>query len=349
MEHSLKKKSPFLPVLRRARVLAVSADRAEIELLEGPLAGETVPGVFYRRLGAPPAVGEEVAANTVGLEMGLGTGGVAVILPSPDGLGYAPTNEDHFVKLPYTPLQFPASSPPQGEHLSGMPVVVLSLHSHLAPACCAAAALKPGCRVAFLWQEGGALPVALSRAVRELKEKGLLHAVVSVGSCFGGDLEAPNVYAGLLAAVAGELRAELVLAGIGPGVVGTATALGHGGMVAAIALNAASSLKAAPVLAPRLSSADPRERHRGLSHHTWAALRAALAGCRVAFPASCEVSTKGLPDRHAYVFVEASAAGSEGRFGITFGSMGRRYEEDPVFFDAAAAAVALALDDGFSQ
>ena len=349
MEHSLKKNAPFPPVVRRARVLAVSAELAEIELLEGPLAGETVPGIFYRHLGAPPAEGQEISANTLGLEMGLGTGGVAVIVPSPDGPAYAPVNEDHFVKLPYTPLQFPAPSPPQAEDLSGMPVVVLSLHSHLAPACCAAAALRTGCRVAFLWQEGGALPVALSRTVRELRERGLLHAVVSVGSCFGGDLEAPNVYAGLLAAAASELGAELVLAGIGPGIVGTATTIGHGGMAAALALNAASSLDAEPVLAPRLSAVDPRERHRGLSHHTRAALRAALAGCRVAFPASCDVSIEGLPDRHTYTFVEASAAGSQGRFGITFESMERRYEEDPVLFDAPAAAVALALDDGVSS
>jgi hypothetical protein len=345
VEHSLRKNTPFPPVLRRARVLAVSAELAEIELLEGPLAGETVPGVFYRELGAPPVAGEEVTANTVGLEMSLGTGGVAVIAPSLEGSAYAPANEDHFVKLPYTPLQFPATSPPQAESLSGVPVVVLSLHSHLAPACCAAATLRPGCRVAFLWQEGGALPVALSRIVRELKDKRLLHAVVSAGSCFGGDLEAPNVYSALLAAAGSELRADLVLAGVGPGLVGTATAFGHGGMAAAIALNAASSLNAEPVLVPRLSWAEARERHRGLSHHTQAALQAALAGCRVAFPASCKVPTEGLPERHAYEFVEVSAAGSQERFGVTFESMGRRYEEDPVFFDAAAAAVALALDD----
>jgi hypothetical protein len=279
--------------------------------------------------------------------MGLGTGGVAVILPSPDGSVHAPINDEHyFVKLPYSPLQFPATQPPQAEDLSGMPVVVLPLHSHLAPACCAAAALRPGCRVTFLWQEGGALPVALSRIVRELKDKRLLHAVVSAGSCFGGDLEASNAYAGLLAAAGGDPTPDLVLAGIGPGVVGTATSFGHGGMAAAVALNAASSLGAEPVLAPRLSSADPRERHRGLSHHTRAALRAALAGCRVAFPAAFEVPTEGLPDRHAYEFLGSKAAGLQGRFGVTFESMGRGYEEDPVFFDAAVAAVELALRGG---
>jgi hypothetical protein len=328
------------PVLRRARVLAVSAGLAKVELLEGPLAGRTAPGVYYRQLGDPLTAGEEVTANTVGLEMGLGTGGVAVILPAA-AAGSVPANANHFVKLPYTPLQFPAPPPPQAEDLSGVPVVVLPLHSHLAPACCAAASLRPGCRVAFVWQEGGALPVSLSNAVRALKERDLLHSVVSAGSCFGGDLEVPNAYAGLLAAAAGEVSADLVLAGIGPGVVGTAGAYGHGGMAVAVALNAAVALGAEPVLAPRLSAADPRERHRGVSHHTRAALRAALGACRVAFPAGCGIPTEGLPDRHACERVEASAAGLEEHFGVTFESMGRRYDEDPVFFDAAVAAVVL--------
>ena len=340
MERSLKNQ----PVLRRARVLSVSEEIAEIELLEGPLAGESVPGVFYRHLGVPPAAGEEVVANTVGMEMDLGTGGVAVITPSPDASAHAPANEDHFVKLPYTPLQFPASPAPQAENLDGVPIVVLPLHSHLAPACCAASALRPGCRVAFVWQEGGALPVAFSKAVRELREKALLHVVVSCGNCFGGDLEAVNVYSGLLAAAE---VADLLLVGIGPGVLGTGTPDGHGGMSAAVASNAALSLGGEPVLAPRISLTDPRGRHAGLSHHSRAVLAATLGGCRVAFPLenTAGVSEREIPMPHSYVGVPYGAGGLDRRFGVTFESMGRGYEEDTAFFDAAAAAVALALGE----
>ncbi len=324
---------------------ATEDGRAALKLLEGPLAGRTVDGVYYLLLGEAPPPGAEVVANTVGLEMGLGTGGIAVVCPSA-GSASVPENRDHFVKLPYTPLQFAVPAPAQARDLAGIPVAVLPLHSHLAPACCAAAALKPGARVDFVWQEGAALPIAFSDTVRELRDRALLRRVVSVGNAFGGDIEAPNVYAGLLAAAAeGGPPADLVLAGIGPGIVGTAADYGHGGMAAATALNAACALLAEPVLAPRLSDADPRDRHRGLSHHTRATLRAALAACRVAFPADTEPHVRGLPPRHAYEGVSASAAGLEERFGVTFESMGRGYQDDPIFFDAAVAAVRLALGE----
>lgn len=315
----------------------------EIEVLAGPLSGTIVAAVSYPEMGPSPTRGASVLANTVGLEMGLGTGGVAIILPAEGG--EAPVNENHFVKLPYTPLQFPAEPAPQAADLGGVPLVVLPLHSHLAPAACAAAHLRPASKVAFVWQEGGALPVAFSKSVAVLKEKGLLSEIVSCGNCFGGDLESPNVYSGMLAAAA---VADLVLVGIGPGVVGTAAAGGHGGMSAAIALNAACSLGAEPVLAPRVSSADRRDRHSGLSHHTRSALAAALGGCWVAVPAEFgdAAAWRDVPERHSLLDVRYGASGLEERFGVTFESMGRRYEEDPVFFDAAAAAVALALGEG---
>lgn len=324
-----------------------------VEPLEGPLRGHDLPALcaFAPGREAGHEVGDEVVINLLGPEMGLGTGGVAVVLPTGSRGVDAPPNDNHFVKLPYAPLQFPAPPPREREDLVGVPVVVLPLHSHLAPACAAAAELRPGVKVAFVWQEGGALPVSLSGVVGDLKARGLLHAVVSSGSCFGGDVEAPNVYSGLLAAAGPSVGAELVISGIGPGIVGTATPHGHGGMSAAIALNAAASLGASPVLAPRLSVADDRARHRGVSRHTLAVLRAALAGCRVALPGSADelpgVMPDELPSRHSYERTSYRASGLEGRHGLVFSSMGRFYKDDPVFFDAAAAAVALALgEDG---
>ncbi|WP_119068057.1 DUF3866 family protein [Rubrobacter indicoceani] len=355
--------------LRRAvvtgRLDADGASTGRVRLLGGPLAGGEFGAVLYPQFsaggfGEDPgiAVGQEVLVNTLGVEMGLGTGGVVFVVPEADAeVGPIPNN-DHFVKLPYTPLQFPAQLP-KGVHgtsnasargdlpeadlpLRGVPVVVLGLHSHLAVACSAAASRRR--RVSFVWQEGGALGVGFSGSVRELRSSGLLGPVVSVGACFGGDLEAPNIYSGLeVAASAG----DIVLVGIGPGIVGTNSRYGHGGMSAAGALNAACALGARPVLAPRLSAAEPRERHRGISHHTLTALEATLAGCRVAVPESgCELPADFRGSgRHEFVPSKGSAAGLEGRFGLTFRSMGRGYMEDPVFFDAAAAAVEVALSE----
>jgi hypothetical protein len=310
-----------------------------IEPLEGSLSGSRIKGVSYGAFGEPPQEGETCLANTLGPEMGLGTGGMAVVMPR-DG-GESPENRNHFVKLPYTPLQSPATSSPNLETLSGVPVVALPLHSHLVPACAAAAALYPGVKVSFVWQEGGSLAVPFSRTVGELKEKGLLHAVISTGNCFGGDVEAPNIYSGLLCGGG----ADILLCGIGPGIVGTATPYGHGGMSAAFALNAACALGGDPVLAPRISSADPRRRHRGISHHMQSVLRATLEECRVALPESAgDLTFQELPERHGYLRTPYTASGLEERFGLTFESMGRGYRDDPVFFDAAAGAVALALE-----
>ena len=338
---------PEPPILRPARVISVIQEgpdvkKLSLEVLEGSLKGRQITGLLYGENVRTPQNGETVSANTLGLEMDLGTGGVAPVLPDVSDADFdAPKNDDHFVKLPYTALQFPALPAPQSENLNKVPVLVLPLHSHLSPACCAVADLSPGSRVSFVWQEGGALPVALSDTVRELKEKVLLHTVVSSGNCFGGDLEAANIYSGLLAAA---LVSDVVMIGIGPGIVGTAESYGHGGMSAAAALNAAYALGAAPVLAPRISNADPRDRHKGISHHTRTVLEAALAGCRVAYPESASVSPAELPERHSVVRMSYGAGGLDDRFRVTFRSMGRSYVEDQIFFDAAAAAAALAID-----
>ena len=143
--------------------------------------------------------------------------------------------------------------------LGGMPVVCCSLHSQVAPVCAALA----GLRVVYVQLEGGALPVALSDTVRELRACGLVEAVATVGACFGGDIECVSVWSALAWAKAS--GAEAAVCAIGPGIVGTGTRLGHGGTAAATAANAALALGGRPVLAARVSEADPRERHRGVS------------------------------------------------------------------------------------
>jgi hypothetical protein len=281
-----------------------------------------VPCVAYPVLTGPVALDDDVVVNVQARELGLGSGGFDVLyLNLTRGLGLAAEPNAHVMKLPYTPLQTAVrhgeedSEPARS--LDGLPVVCCSLHSQVAPVC---AALS-GLRVAYVQLPGGALPVALSDTVRALQDRGLVAVAVAADACLAGDVQCVNVYSAL-----GWCAAEgydAVVCSIGPGIVGTATALGHGGVAAAIAVNATAALGGRPILAPRVSEADPRERHRGVSHHTRAVLDVCLA--EPAVPADLEPegwreACDGLPLAH----------------------MGRGPDDDPAFFAAAYAAGLLA-------
>ena len=111
--------------------------------------------------------------------------------------------------------------------------------------------------------------------------------------------------------------------------------MGHGGTAAADAANAAAALGGQAVVAPRVSFADPRDRHRGLSHHTRAVLRLCLGETRVAWPAGLD-----LPDMPVQ---EVDVDGWEAACsGLPLSHMGRGAGEDPWFFAAAFAAGRLA-------
>src|SRR6266536_2657646 len=116
-------------------------------------------------------------------------------------------------------------------------------------------------RVAYVQLAGGALPVSLSDALRALRERGHVEMTIGVGACLGGDVECVSAASALLWS-AGE-GFDVVVCAIGPGIVGTGSTFGHGGLAAADAANAANALHGTPILAVRASQADARERHQG--------------------------------------------------------------------------------------
>jgi hypothetical protein len=280
--------------------------------------------VAYPALTGPVALGDDVVVNTQARELGLGSGGFDVLhLNLTRGLGRAPDPGAHVMKLPYTPVQAAARhAEEEGEltgSLAGMPVVCCSVHGQVAPVCAALA----GLRVAYVQLEGGALPLPLSDAVRALKSRGLLASSASVGACFGGDVECVTVWSALAWAKAE--GHDVAVCAIGPGIVGTGSRLGHGGLAAASAANAAATLGGRPVVAARVSGADPRDRHRGVSHHT----RTVLELC----PADVHVAGEA----HAEGWREACA-------GLPLAHMGRGPDEDAPFFAASYAAGRLARE-----
>jgi hypothetical protein len=318
--------------LRRGTVTAVLERHEGLARIEV----DGRPCVAYPRLSGPVALGDDVVVNTQARELRLGSGGFDVLYVNlTRGLDLPPAAGAHVVKLPYTPVQHAVrhaeERADQQRDLGGLPVVCCTLHSQLAPVCAALA----GLRVAYAQLPGGALPVSLSDTVRALEAAGLLETAIGVGACFDGDVDCVSTASAL--AWAGAEGFDVVVCAVGPGIVGTGTRLGHGGLAAADAATAASVLRGRPIVAARVSEHDPRERHRGLSHHTLAVLELCPAPVTVAWPAGLDMpegldgpETVDVSDWH-----DACA-------GLPLEHMGRGPDHDPWFFAAAFAAGRLA-------
>lgn len=304
------------------------------------------------------APGDEVVVNTAALDLGLGSGGFDVVhVNLTRGLDGGETGAGvHVMKLNYTSLQHavdpiePEAGPEDAEALPAMPVLVVHLHGQLGPALWAATQARPGIRIGYVQTPGGALPARLSRDVAVLRERGLLAEQISAGPAHGAEYEAVSVV-GAIDAAARRLAWDAAVAGPGPGILGSASRLGHGGMAALDTAHAALGLGLPTLLAPRLSSGDPRPRHRGLSHHTRTVLELLLAPVRVPVP---ETDAEGWPDaespeealaelievtkgRHDLA-VETVDLKGYGASGLPARTMGRGIAEDPLFFAAALAA-----------
>jgi hypothetical protein len=291
--------------------------------------------VAYPRLSGEVEVGDVVLVNTQAAELDLGSGGFDVLYANlTRGLGLPATERAHVMTLPYTPGQlagrFVEEETEGVERLAGLPVVCTGLHSQLAPVCAA----LTGRRIVYVQLGGGALPVSLSDTVRTLKARKLVETSIAVSPCIDGDLQCVSAASALVHAAA--RGAEVVVCGIGPGIVGTGSRFGHGGLAVADAANIASALGGSPVVAPRVSFGDERERHRGVSHHTRSALALCLGEVRVAWP-------RGLARPDGIEVDEVDVTGWEDAcVSLPLSHMGRGPREDPWFFAAAFAAGRLA-------
>ena len=289
--------------------------------------------IAYPRQTGDVEVGDTVLVNTQGRDLSLGSGGFDIIHANlTRGLALAPAGTAHVMVLPYTSVQQASPSveelDPLAEDLDGMPVVCSGLHSQLAPV---VAGIGAGVRIAFAQLGGGALPVSLSDTLRLLKTRQLLESAIAVAPCSDGDVQAVTVASALTWAKAKGF--DVVVCGIGPGVVGTGSTFGHGGLAVADAANVAAALGGRPIVTVRYSDGDLRDRHRGVSHHTRSALRLVAGSHTVAWP-------NGLHrDSDIADVVEIDIGGwREACSGLTLDHMGRGPDDDPWFFAAAFAS-----------
>jgi len=337
--------------LRRGTVVSAAPLVVEVE-------GERRPAWADEALLGEMREGDEVVVNCAALDLELGSGGFDVVhVNLTRGLGGGVTGDAHVMKLNYTSLQHPVEPveglerlDPGGEGAGAsaaaredIPVAVLPLHGHLAPAAWAVAQARPGIRVGYVQSTGGALPGSLSRDVIELRERGLLCGFITAAPAYGGEHEALSTV-GALDAAATALGWDAILVGPGPGIIGSDTDFGHGGMAALDSAHAALSLRLPTIVSPRLSASDPRERHRGLSHHTATVLELLLAPVTVAVPVGAEeisshIEAAGAGRHHlkeAEIDLDAYAVA-----GLPDTTMGRRLEDDPLFFESPLAAGTL--------
>ena len=345
----------------------VSVRREWPGAVELDVVAETGPlrALAYPELTGRPQPGDQVLLNANALELGLGTGGYALVVAVPGRLPPDRPGPGHLVKARYTPLQVTVlGADEQGsphhemlagaDDLGGMPVVVADLHSAL-PAILAAlradhaalrAASGPPPVAVYVMLDGGALPAWFSRARAGLAEAGWLAATITVGQAFGGDLETVTLHTGLLAA-RHVLHADVAVVAQGPGNLGTGTRWGFSGVACGEAVNAAAVLGGRPVASLRVSEADPRERHRGISHHSLTAYgRVALARADVVVPDlggefGTRVAAQAAPlaARHSLVTVPCGGLlEALAQCPVPLSSMGRGLAEDPAYFLAAAAA-----------
>jgi hypothetical protein len=345
-----------------SRRLALVQDAVELsdhcQELRVELDGSLARAINYVPLTGPAARGDRVVLNTTAVELGLGSGGCHFVYLNLSNPENTISGEGHIMKLRYTPGQIRVlaleeeASPHhplmcRALDLDGLPVLVAELHSQLAPAVLTLQHEKPGVRIACVMTDGGALPAFFSRTARRLRELGLIQAVITCGHAFGGDLEAVNVHSGLLAA-RHAVAAEAAIVTMGPGVAGTGTPFGFSGIETGDNINRVYALGGQAVAVPRISFADPRERHRGLSHHTLTALgRVALAPADLPLPLlpgargrklQEQVEAGGLSRRHRVFFVGGITPEHLRESAFDLSTMGRGPEEDPAFFLAVAAA-----------
>jgi hypothetical protein len=346
--------------VRRGIVRGITATRPGAQELEVDVDGGVAPAIAYPSLGGEVRPGDRVLLNSTALDLELGTGGMHFVIAIEGREAPAEAAPGHVMKARYTPVQTAVASVEEthaalleaSDGLAQTPVVCAPLHSMLAPIA-AGAKRSSDARIVYVMTDGAALPGGFSRLIHDLRSAHVLDGWLTCGQAFGGELEAVTVWSGLLAAKE-LLEAEVVIVSDGPGNLGTDTTWGVSALASGHALMAAATLGGQPIPALRVSFADDRERHRGVSHHSLTILAdVCRVDVNVPVPVLADdeqraavwdgLRSRKLEEAHHLVEVDGAPAVDELRSrGIGVRSMGRGIDDDPAFFLAAGAAGVLA-------
>ena len=319
--------------------------------------------INYDYLTGAVEVGDEVVLNTTSVELGLGTGGYHFVIYNLNNGEQDAGKEGHIMKLRYTPFQvktFAAEEQDSPYHdvfhrfksLNKMPVIVGTLHSMLIPIASILKYLNNDLKIAFIMTDGAALPLYLSNNVYELKDKSIIHKTITLGHAFGGDYEVINIYNALIAAK--EIaKCGVAVATMGPGIVGTGTPYGFTGIEQGYIADAVNDLEGTPIVVPRITFKDKRERHYGLSHHSITVLGKIMkTRSNIALPKFSieqeeiiqkQLKENGLIQKHDIFRIETDILGEVlEHYKLEVRTMGRSLADDPEFFNTCSASAIYA-------
>ena len=339
-----------MTTFRSALVTQILSERPGFQRLEVRIEGELAKAYNLPALTGDVRAGDQVICNTTAVELGLGTGGWHVVHWNLRNTTLEIPTTGHIMKMRYSSLQTNTGAAeefdPSDSSVTGIPVILCSLHSQMGTAAAAFARetktlFGASKRLAYVMTDGASLPLAFSELVHELRTKDLLCGTVSSGHAFGGEREAVNTLSGVGVAVR-EFDADAVVVAMGPGVVGTGSKLGTTAIEVAPLVDGLRRLGAQPIVSLRASSGDARPRHHGVSHHGKTVLQL-CCGAEVAVPKeeldSVRMALGAALAEHHLVGVEvAEPSVLLDQYGLTITSMGRGPGADRAFFAFAAAA-----------
>ena len=347
-------------ISRKKGIVESIVDKDEnLEDIRVNINGNIQKAYNYPKMTGNVNVGDEVILNTTAVELSLGTGGYHFVICNLNNIESNFTPGGHIMKLRYTPFQVKVDSVEEQESsyhslienfksLDNMPVVVGTLHRMLSPFVASYKKNNPNKKLVYIMTDGAALPIFLSKNVETLKTKGLIDSTITIGNAFGGDYECINIYTALITAKE-VINADAVFVSMGPGIAGTGTKYGFTGIEQGPILDAIKKLGGIPISIPRISFEDKRKRHNGISHHSMTVLND-IVNVSVNIPITIykdnlidtikkQIKDSKLDEKHNVVYINNEKTKEDlDYFNLRVKSMGRNYEQDREFFQAASTA-----------
>ncbi len=347
--------------LKKGKVISIIRDDGDVMELAVETGGAPAKAIAYPALTGGVSPGDVVLLNVTAVKLGLGSGGRHFVVAN---LTYPEKDSGdepgHIMKLRYTPMQMRvlAAEEEDSPHhdifvreksIASAPVAIAGLHSMVAPFCASVSRISSGtARVAYIMTDGACLAAPFSNNIRELRTKKLITSVITCGNAFGGDIETVSKHSALIAArhIA---KADIVIAAMGVGIAGTDTATGHTGVEVAEWVNAVTVMGGRPVVIPRMSFADERPRHQGLSHHIRYALdELSLAPAVIPIPSlddeknavvERQIVASTIAQKNDVIRVDSDVVfGAVEQFDLHVSTMGRGIGQEREFFMACGAA-----------